>query len=163
MVLHVALLRPRTRGQVLLASANPADKPVLDARFLEDREDARTLVRGLKEARRILGMPAMAPYLGDELSPGASAVSDDRIEAYVRQATTTTYHPVGTCKMGPADDPMAVVDARLRVHGIEGLRVADASIMPNIIGGNTNAPAMMIGEQAARFMLRARQPQRVAA
>ncbi|OSZ74668.1 GMC family oxidoreductase [Hydrogenophaga sp. IBVHS1] len=152
-VLHVALLRPRTRGQVSLASANPADKPVLDARFLEDREDARTLVRGLKEARRILGMPAMAPYLGDELSPGASAVSDDRIEVYVRQATTTTYHPVGTCKMGPADDPMAVVDARLRVHGIEGLRVADASIMPNIIGGNTAAPSMMIGERAAHFLL----------
>lgn len=152
-VLHVALLRPRTRGQITLASANPADKPVLDARFLEDREDARTLVRGLKEARRILAMPAMAKYLGDELSPGGGTVGDDRIEAYVRQATTTTYHPVGTCKMGPSDDAMAVVDAQLRVHGIEGLRVADASIMPNIIGGNTAAPSMMIGERAAHFLL----------
>ncbi len=154
-VLHAALLRPRTRGRVSLASANPADKPVLDARFLEDPEDARTLVRGLKEARRILGMPAMARYLGEELSPGAGTVGDERLEAYVRQATTTTYHPVGTCRMGPAHDAMAVVDARLRVHGIEGLRVADASIMPNIIGGNTAAPSMMIGERAADFLLNA--------
>ncbi|MCW5654371.1 GMC family oxidoreductase N-terminal domain-containing protein [Hydrogenophaga sp.] len=152
-MLHVALLRPRTRGQVSLASADPTAKPVLDARFLEDREDARTLVRGFKEARRILSMPAMAKYLGDELLPGAATVGDDRIETYVRQATATTYHPVGTCKMGPASDAMAVVDAQLRVHGLEGLRVADASIMPNIIGGNTAAPSMMIGERAAHFML----------
>jgi choline dehydrogenase-like flavoprotein len=152
-VLHVALLRPRTRGRVSLASANPVDKPVLDARFLEDREDALTLVRGLKEARRILGMPAMTKYVGEELSPGPATVGDERIEAYVRQTTSTTYHPVGTCKMGPADDAMAVVDARLRVHGIDGLRVADASIMPNIIGGNTAAPSMMIGERAAHFLL----------
>ena len=110
-------------------------------------------MRGLKEARRILGMPALSQYLGEELSPGAGTVGDKRIEAYVRQATTPTYHPVGTCKMGPAEDAMAVVDARLRVHGIEGLRVADASIMPNIIGGNTAAPSMMIGERAARFLL----------
>lgn len=92
------------------------------------KENAKT-----KEARRILAMPAMAKYLGDELSPGGGTVGDDRIEAYVRQAATTTYHPVGTCKMGPSNDAMAVVDAQLRVHGIEGLRVADASIMPNII------------------------------
>jgi choline dehydrogenase-like flavoprotein len=107
----------------------------------------------VKEARRILGMPAMARYTSAELAPGADVATDAQLEAYVRQYTNTTYHPVGTCKMGPASDPMSVVDAQLRVHGIDGLRVADASIIPDIIGGNTAAPSMMIGERAAAFIL----------
>ena len=107
----------------------------------------------MKEARRILGMPAMARYTSAELAPGADVATDAQLEAYVRQYTNTTYHPVGTCKMGPASDPMSVVDARLLVHGIDRLRVADASIIPDIIGGNTAAPSMMIGERAAAFIL----------
>ena len=152
-VLHVAVLRPATRGRLELASGDPADKPLMRARFLEDRADAETLLAGLKEARRILAMPALRPFSGAELSPGAATASDADLEAFVRATATTTYHPVGTCKMGPASDPMAVVDAQLHVHGVAGLRVADASIIPDIIGGNTSAPSMMIGERAAAFIL----------
>jgi choline dehydrogenase-like flavoprotein len=123
------------------------------ARFLEDRVDVETLVAGLREGRRILAMPALRPFAGVELSPGNAVASDAELEAFVRATATTTYHPVGTCRMGPASDATAVVDPQLRVHGIAGLRVADASIMPDIIGGNTSAPAMMIGERAAAFIL----------
>jgi len=123
------------------------------ARVLESRTDVDTLVAGMKEARRILGMPALGPFSGAELAPGSAVASDAEIEAYIRATATTTYHPVGTCRMGPASDTGSVVDAQLRVHGVAGLRVADASIMPDIIGGNTSAPSMMIGERAAAFML----------
>ena len=153
-VLHVAVLRPSTRGTLELASNDPAARPIMRPRFLEDAADAQALVRGLIEARRIIGMPALARYAGSELSPGRAAQSGTELEAFVRAQVATTYHPVGTCKMGPASDPSAVVDSQLRVHGIDGLRVADASIMPNIIGGNTSAPSMMIGERAASFLLR---------
>ncbi len=153
-VLHVAVLRPATRGSLELASADRAAKPVMHPRFLEDAADAQALVRGLRAARRIVGMPALARFAGDELSPGRALQSDAELAAFVRAHVATTYHPVGTCKMGPATDGMAVVNAQLRVHGIDGLRVADASIMPNIIGGNTSAPSMMIGERAADFILR---------
>ena len=151
-MLHVAVLRPATRGTLELASADPAARPVMRPQFLEDRADVETLIRGLREARRILSMPALARYAGDEVLPGATVESDDQIEAYIRANVGTTYHPVGTCKMGPAGDEMAVADGELLVHGIDGLRVADASIMPSIIGGNTAAPAMMIGERAAAFI-----------
>ena len=90
---------------------------------------------------------------GAEVSPGPAVNNDAAMEAFIRAKLATTYHPVGTCKMGPASDAMAVVDAQLRVHGLEGLRIADASIMPNLIGGNTSAPSMMIGERAAHFIL----------
>ena len=152
-MLHVAVLRPATRGKLELASADPAVRPRMRARFFESRSDVETLVAGMKEARRILGMPTLARFSGAELAPGPTAASDAEIEAYIRATATTTYHPVGTCRMGPASDAAAVVDAQLRVHGIAGLRVADASIMPDIIGGNTSAPSMMIGERAAAFML----------
>jgi choline dehydrogenase len=152
-VLHVAVLRPATRGRLELASADPAVRPLMHPNFLQDRDDLQRLIYGLKEARRIISMPALARYSGNELSPGPTVSADADLEAFIRANVATTYHPVGTCKMGPARDPMAVVDSRLRVHGITGLRVADASIMPNIIGGNTSAPAMMIGERAANFIL----------
>ena len=152
-VLHVAVLRPATRGRLELTSADPAAKPLMRARFLEDPRDVATLVAGMREGRRILAMPALRPFAGVELSPGPEVASPAELEAFVRATATTTYHPVGTCRMGPASDPDAVVDARLRVHGVAGLRVADASIMPDIIGGNTSAPAMMIGERAADFLL----------
>ena len=111
----------------------------------------------------MLAAEPFAPFAGDEVTPGAQYQSDAQLEAAIRTQVGTAYHPVGTCKMGPDGDPMAVVDSKLRVRGVEGLRVADASIMPNVIGGNTNAPAMMIGEKAASFMLKARRPQLSAA
>jgi choline dehydrogenase len=155
-VLHVAVLRPATRGRLELSSADPTARPLMYPHFLESRADVDALIAGLKEARRIMSMPALARHSGTELSPGPAVVSDADLEAFVRANVATTYHPVGTCKMGPRHDAMAVVDSRLRVHGTTGLRVADASIMPNIIGGNTSAPSMMIGERAAEFILQDR-------
>lgn len=162
-MLMVHLMRPLTRGHLELQSANPADRPRLHPDFLGNPGDVGTLMRGVREARRILASAPFAPYAGAEVTPGANHQSDRELEAAIRTQVGTAYHPVGTCKMGPDHDAMAVVDPQLRVRGIEGLRVADASIMPNIVGGNTNAPAMMIGEQAARFMLQTRQPERLAA
>jgi choline dehydrogenase len=152
-VLHVAVLRPATRGRLELASADPTVRPVMYPHFLGDRADVEALTSGLRQARQIIAKPALARYSGIELSPGPAVKSDADLEAFIRANVATTYHPVGTCKMGPQRDPMAVVDSRLRVHGITGLRVADASIMPNITGGNTSAPAMMIGERAAEFIM----------
>ena len=100
------------------------------------------------------GMPELARFAGDEVGPGPALSSDDELEAFIRDTVATTYHPVGTCKMGPAVDAMAIGDAQLRVPDVDGLRVADASIMPNLVGGNTSAPSMMIGERGAGFVLR---------
>lgn len=151
-VVHLSVLRAATRGHLELDSADPAARPLMHPAFLEDRADVDTLARSLGVARRVFSMPALARYAGAEISPGRAVTGDREIEAFIRANLGTTYHPVGTCKMGPARDPMAVVDARLKVHGIDGLRVADASIMPNLIGGNTAAPSMMIGERAAAFI-----------
>ena len=155
----VQLLRPAGRGHLELASADAAAKPVMHPNFLEDPADMATLVRGVREARRIFAGAALAPYSGGEIAPGPQVQTDAQLEAALREQVNTAYHPVGTCKMGPATDPLAVVDARLRVHGIEGLRVADASVMPNIVGGNTSAPATMIGERAAAFIQQDKQQQ----
>lgn len=152
-VCHVAVQRPSTRGRLSLVSADPAAKPRLEPAFLEDARDVAILMHGLREARRIVATGPLAGYGGEELGPGPAADDDAALEAYIRRTATTTYHPVGTCRMGPASDPHSVVDARLRVHGLDGLRVADASIMPDIVSGNTAAPSMMIGERAAAFML----------
>ena len=149
----VQLLRPLSRGRLELASADPAAKPRLLPFFLDDARDADTLVRGLQAARRIFAASALAPFAGDEIEPGPGIDGDDALRAFVRRQVGTAYHPVGTCKMGPSSDPLAVVDHRLAVHGLQGLRVADASIMPTIVGGNTAAPATMIGERAADFIL----------
>jgi choline dehydrogenase-like flavoprotein len=162
-MLMVHLMRPLTRGHIELRSADPTAAPVLHPNFLADRGDVMTLMRGLREARRILAAPDFARYAGAEVTPGAQHQDDAQLEAAIRAQVGTAYHPVGTCKMGPADDPMAVVDAQLRVHGIDGLRIADASIMPNIVGGNTNAPAIMIGERAATFIRESAMPLRAAA
>lgn len=144
---HVCLLRPRSRGSVTLHSADPLAPPRIDPNFLGDADDVRRLVRGFQVMRRILQQPALASVGGRELATSANARSEQEIEAFVRSHADTIYHPVGTCRMG--NDAMAVVDAQLRVHGIEGLRVVDASVMPSIVGGNTNAPVIMIGEKAA--------------
>ncbi|MEC7764306.1 MAG: GMC family oxidoreductase N-terminal domain-containing protein [Pseudomonadota bacterium] len=155
-VLHANVARPKSRGTVTLRSDDSRDKPVLEHGFLKDDEDLQTLVRGLKVSRKIVSQPAFAHVMGEEIAPGAAFQSDSELEQAVRDNLATVYHPVGTCRMGAEDDPNAVLDSRLRVRGIRGLRVADASVMPAIIGGNTSAPAMMIGERAAEFILEER-------
>lgn len=147
---HVCLLRPKSRGSLRLASADPAAPPRIDPNFLGDADDTQRLVRGFRLMRRILSQPALANHRGRELDASAQARTDAEIEAFVRDHADTIYHPVGTCRMGSG--PLDVVDAQLRVHGLEGLRVVDASIMPGIVGGNTNAPVIMIGEKAADLL-----------
>lgn len=149
----IQLLRPRSAGSVRLASNRPEDKPVIDPNFFADPYDMKTLIAGFREARRIFAQPALAAMTGDEIEPGAQYQSDAEIDQALRKIVNTAYHPTGTCKMGPDSDPMAVVDNRLRVRGVSGLRVVDASVMPGIISGNTSAPTMMIAERAARFIL----------
>ena len=144
---HVCLLRPRSRGTLSLHGADPLAAPRIDPNFLADPDDVRRLVRGFRAMRHILEQPALAGFRGRELASSAAARDDAAIEAFIRDHADTIYHPVGTCRMGHG--PMDVVDAQLRVHGVEGLRVVDASIMPSIVGGNTNAPVIMIGEKAA--------------
>ncbi|MEO6361684.1 MAG: choline dehydrogenase [Caldimonas sp.] len=144
---HVCLLRPNSRGSVALASADPRAAPLIDPAFLAEREDMERMVRGFKAMRRILAQPALADRGGRELQVSATARSDAEIEAFIRSRADTIYHPVGSCRMGSG--PLDVVDARLRVHGIERLRVVDASVMPSIVSGNTNAPTIMIAEKAS--------------
>jgi choline dehydrogenase-like flavoprotein len=153
--LNAFLLRPRSRGTVRLGGADMSAVPVIDPKFFNEPEDIKVLLRGVKLARRILNAPAFDLHRGVELSPGAAVQSDEDMEKAIRQTAGTAYHPVGTCKMGSGAD--AVVDAQLRVHGMGRLRVADASIMPTIVGGNTNAPAIMIGEKVSDMILKGRQ------
>jgi choline dehydrogenase len=145
--LHVCHLRPRSRGEVRLAGTDPLAHPVIEPNYLDHPADLEKLVLGVKVARRILAAPAFDAYRGEELRPGPGVRSDEEIREFIRERAETIYHPAGTCRMGA--DPLAVVDPELRVRGLEGLRVADASIMPLLPGGNTNAPAIMIGEKAA--------------
>jgi len=151
-------LRPESRGRLELASADPADAPRIFANYLATETDRRTMVDGLLLIRRIVGQPAMRPYVEAEHLPGPDCRTREELLAYVREKGTTIFHPTSTCAMGPASDPMAVVDPRLRVHGIEGLRVADASIMPTVVSGNTNAACIMIGERCADFLRAERGP-----
>jgi choline dehydrogenase-like flavoprotein len=144
---HVCLLRPLSRGTVALASKDPFAAPLIDPNFLAERDDLDRLVRGFRQMRHILGQPALAGYRGRELPASAGAQSDAEIEQFIRSHADTIYHPVGSCRMGSG--PADVVDAQLRVHGIASLRVVDASIMPRIVGGNTNAPVIAIAEKAA--------------
>jgi len=146
-------MRPESRGQVHITSADPRAAPAINFNFLSAPIDAELTARAIRIARAIMTAPAMGPMQVSEIAPGSDRVTDDEILDWVRQAGETTYHPVGTCRMG--QDAMAVVDERLRVRGIHGLRVADASIMPTLTSGNTNAPAIMIGEKAAHMVLEA--------
>ncbi|HEY8067865.1 MAG TPA: choline dehydrogenase [Burkholderiales bacterium] len=144
--LHVCLLRPQSAGSVALASADPLAAPAIDPAFYAEPEDLEAMLRAFKLSRRILDAPALAAVRGSDMFT-AGVRSDDDIRATLRARSDTIYHPVGTCRMGV--DGMAVVDPQLRVRGVEGLRVVDASVMPDLIGGNTNAPTIMIAEKAS--------------
>ena len=149
--LRVGPVNPESRGWIGLRSADPADAPLIQPNYLQDEADYRTTIAGIRMVRDVIAQPAFDAYRGHELAPGDALQSDAELAAWLRANAMTTFHPVGTCRMG--NDPMAVVDARLAVHGIDGLRVADASVMPVISSGNTNAPAIMIGEKAAEIVL----------
>jgi choline dehydrogenase len=151
--INACLLQPKSRGHIALKSADPAAAPVLHPRFLEHEDDVARLVHAIRVARQILSAPAFAEMRGAEIRPGAQITSTEQIVDYLRNNLATIFHPAGTCKMGPREDAMAVVDPRLKVQGMDGLRVIDASIMPAVTSGNTNAPTMMIAERGAEFIL----------
>jgi choline dehydrogenase len=148
--LHACGLRPQSRGEIRLASADPLQPPIIDPNYLSADYDLKVLIEGIRLGREILAAPAFKPWLTEERLPGAALKLDAELEGFIRAAGETEYHPVGTCKMG--SDPMAVVDDQLRVRGLERLRVIDASIMPTLISGNTNAPTIMIAEKGAAMM-----------
>jgi choline dehydrogenase len=150
---HACCLRPQSRGEIRLASTDPLHPPVTDPNYLAADYDLKVLIAGLRQGRDILAAQAFKPWLGEERLPGPAVQSNAELEDFIRATAETEYHPVGTCKMG--SDPMAVVDEKLRVRGIERLRVIDASIMPAIVSGNTNAPVIMIAEKGAEMMLAA--------
>jgi choline dehydrogenase len=149
--ISVCQLRPQSRGKIFITSADPRQAPRIQANYLSEQEDRATLVRGVRLIRRIAAAPALATQVEAELRPGSSLTTDDEILQYARETGSSIFHPAGTCKMGMDED--AVVDEKLRVHGIFGLRVADCSIMPTLVSGNTNAAAIMIGEKGADLVL----------
>jgi choline dehydrogenase len=144
---HVCQLRPESRGRVGLKSADPLADPAIFANYLSAEEDRRAIREGVKMMREVARQSALDPYRSEEYSPGEAVQSDAQIDAWIRKTGETIYHPVGTCRMGAVGDSMAVVDAECRVQGLAGLRVVDASVMPTLVGGNTNAPTIMIAEK----------------
>ncbi|HEX2816545.1 MAG TPA: GMC oxidoreductase, partial [Phenylobacterium sp.] len=144
---HVCQLRPESRGRVGLRSADPLADPAIFANYLAAEEDRRAIREGVKMMRKVAAQAALDPYRTAEYAPGVAVQTDAEIDAWIKATAETIYHPVGTCRMGAAGDPMAVVDAECRVQGIAGLRVVDASVMPTLVGGNTNAPTIMIAEK----------------
>lgn len=149
--LDVCLVRPKSRGSLKLASANPLAPPIIDPNYLGDSGDLELLIRGIKRGREILQQKPLHKHGLTEIKPGATAKTDEAITEHIRKTASTVYHPTGTCKMG--DDALAVVDARLKLRGLEGLRVADASVMPSVVSGNNNAACIMVGEKAADLIL----------
>jgi choline dehydrogenase len=146
------LILPQSVGYLTLQSPDPLEPPFIQPNYLADEADMQVLVEGLKLARKLAQTKAFAPFVGEPIQPGVEIQSEADIREYIRNHTSTVYHPVGTCKMGI--DPLAVVNPQLEVYGVQGLRVADASIMPTIVNGNTNAPAIMIGEKVADMIKR---------
>ena len=149
----VCNLNPTSRGTVHIRSARPEDAPAIAPHYLSTPEDRRIAAESLRLTRRIVGQPAMARYAPKEVKPGVQYQSDDDLARLAGDIATTIFHPVGTCRMGRADDAAAVVDPRLRLRGVGGLRVVDASVMPTITSGNTNSPVLMIAERAAQWMI----------
>jgi choline dehydrogenase len=149
----VCNLNPSSRGQIQIVSPDPAQPPSIQANYLGTEQDRHIAAQSLRLTRRIVAMPALAPYQPQEFRPGPQFQSDEELARLAGDIGTTIFHPVGTCRMGRADDAQAVVDARLRLRGVRGLRVADASVMPTITSGNTNSPTLMIAERAAHWML----------
>jgi 4-pyridoxate dehydrogenase len=147
--LRAVMLRPESRGEIVLASADPREPVRIRQNFLATENDRRTIRDGLKLVRRMAQTPPLCDFVAQELKPGPEVRSDDALDAYIRATAATAHHPLGTCKMGPASDRMAVVDPQLRVRRVERLRVVDASVMPDLVGGNINAPVIMIAEKAA--------------
>jgi choline dehydrogenase len=153
----VCQLRPKSRGTILISQPDPLAAPAIRPRYLTDHHDKAVLLEGLHFARKVAAQPALATVAAEQL-PGAGVASDSELLEFARQTGKTLYHPVGTCKMG--HDAYAVVDSELRVHGVQGLRVVDASVMPTLVSGNTNAPTIMIAERASDLILQsARTPE----
>jgi choline dehydrogenase len=151
--LHVTLLRPHSRGSLSLRSADPAALPLVDPNYLADGRDLKNLVEGMRIARELAATAPLSQELRGELLPGAAVQDDAAIANYIRSTVRTDWHPVGTCRMGRSDDTMSVVNETLSVHGVEGLRVIDASVMPNIISANTNAPTMALADRGLSLIL----------
>ncbi|MBP7371090.1 MAG: GMC family oxidoreductase N-terminal domain-containing protein, partial [Arenimonas sp.] len=154
--LHACFLRPKSRGRLLLASNNIQHKPRIEAGYLSDSDgfDMQVMVEAVKISRKILAQPAFDHFRGNETFPGQQVQSDQEIKAFIRDKAESIYHPVGTCKMGDPSDKLAVVDNQCRVLGIQGLRVVDASAMPKLVSGNTNAPTIMLAERVADMILK---------
>jgi choline dehydrogenase len=150
---NINVLRSESTGSVHIKSTDPADPPAIRFNFLSAPQDRTGLLAAIRKARELMAAPPMSEIIEGEIAPGSKVETDDELLEWVRNNAETTYHPVGTCKMG--HDPMAVVDDQLRVHGVKNLRVADASIMPTLTSGNTNAPSIMIGEKCAQMVLSA--------
>ena len=149
----VCQLRPDSRGYVRIKSADPAQHPAMQPNYLSTDNDRQTMLDGLKLARKIAATPSLQDTIESEYLPGPEVKTDEELMGYIRDKSNTIFHPSGTCKMGPENDRMAVVDEQLRVHGIQGLRVADASIMPTVVSGNTNAACIMIGAKCSQMVL----------
>jgi choline dehydrogenase len=150
MTVAVCPVRPDSRGTIMAQSPDPFQYPAIRPNYLSAPSDLRVLIAGINHTRRIFAQPAMTPYTVEETVPGPGVASDEQFAEFARKAGTNVFHPVGTCKMGT--DPMAVVDPRLRVIGLDGLRVIDASVMPCVTTGNTNAPTIMIAEKGAAMI-----------
>jgi choline dehydrogenase len=151
MTISVYQLRPESLGSIHIRSQDPKAQPAIRFNFLADPIDQAAMTEGFRMIRRIVNTPPMDPLRGEEYSPGPQISTDEQILDYIRNNSQTAYHPVGTCRMGPAG-PKTVVDDKLKVHGLEGLRVADASIFPTMPSGNTNAPSIMVGEKMADIL-----------
>jgi choline dehydrogenase len=152
--MSVCQLRPQSRGWVRICSADPLTAPAMQANYLSTQGDQETLIAGIRLARRLAATGALSPYIKCEYRPGPAVESDADLLEFARNTGGTIFHPSGTCKMGDAGDRQAVVDSELRVHGVDGVRVVDCSIMPTLTSGNTNVPVIMIAEKAADLILR---------
>jgi choline dehydrogenase len=159
--MNVNVLRSESTGSVHIKSADPAEPPAIRFNFLSTEHDRAGVLAAIRKGRELMATAPLKDVVGEEIAPGATLQSDGELLDWVRKFAETTYHPVGTCKMG--SDAMAVVDSELRVHGLQALRIADASIMPTLTSGNTNAPAIMIGEKCSDMLLAAATARRKAA